>query len=125
VTSSRFRETEPFDRPSQLVRGDTRVALRRIEVLVAEELLDLAKVCAGTEQLRGEDVTQRVGRDAFPFGHACGPRVAENCLGQDRLRQPLAVYADEECRLGVARTDLEIINEELLEHGMDGESSFW
>jgi hypothetical protein len=34
---------QPLDRAAQLVRVHARVALRRVEVLVAEELLDLAQ----------------------------------------------------------------------------------
>jgi hypothetical protein len=40
------------------------VALCGVEVLVPEELLDLAEVRAGAQKLGGEDVAQRVGCDA-------------------------------------------------------------
>jgi hypothetical protein len=43
--------TKALDRAPQLVRGDARVALRRVEVLVAEQFLDLAQVCSGAQKL--------------------------------------------------------------------------
>ena len=43
----------------------TRVALRRVQVLVSEQLLDLAQVGARAQQLGGEDVAQRVRGDVL------------------------------------------------------------
>jgi hypothetical protein len=40
---------ESLDRAAQLMRVHARVALRRVEVLVAEQLLDLAQVRARAE----------------------------------------------------------------------------
>jgi hypothetical protein len=40
-----------------------RVALRRVEVLVPEALLYLAEDGAGAEELRGEEVAERVWSD--------------------------------------------------------------
>src|SRR5262249_27514157 len=114
-----LEEPEAFDRAAELVRGHARVALGRVEVLVAEELLDLAEVRPGAEQLRCEDVTKGVGRDALALGDTCGPRVAEKRLGQDRLRQPPPLHADEERQLGVAGAYLEVLDEERLERGMN------
>jgi hypothetical protein len=122
VTSSTFYETEPFDRAAELVRSDPGVPLRRVEMLVAEQLLDLAKIRSGAEQLGGEDVAEGVRRDALPRGHACGSCIAKKGSGQDRLRQALALYADEERRLRVAGPGLEVLDEERLERGMDGKS---
>jgi hypothetical protein len=47
-----------------------RVTLRGVQVLVPEQLLDLAQVGARAEQLGGEDVAQRVGGDALAPVHA-------------------------------------------------------
>src|SRR5262249_42281419 len=106
-------EPEAFDRAAELVRGHARVALGRVEVLVAEELLDLAEVRPGAEQLRGEDVTKGMGRDALALGDTCSPCLAEKRLGQDRLRQPPPpLHADEERRLGFAGAYLEVLDEE-------------
>ena len=54
---------QPLDRAAQLMCAHPRVALRRVEVLVSEQLLDLAEVRARAEQLRGKHVAQSVGRD--------------------------------------------------------------
>jgi hypothetical protein len=51
VTSSWFCEAESSDRAAQLVGGDPRIPLRRIEMLVAEELLNPAEVGTGAEKL--------------------------------------------------------------------------
>jgi hypothetical protein len=45
------------------VRVDARVALGRVEVLVAEQLLDLAQARAGVEELGGEHMAERVRSD--------------------------------------------------------------
>ena len=55
-------------------------------MLVTEELLYLPQVRAGAKQLRGEDVTEGVRRDALALSDARGLCVAEKRLGQDRLR---------------------------------------
>jgi len=45
--ASGARELEPLDGAAQLVRRHARVALRGVEVLVPEQLLDLTEVRAG------------------------------------------------------------------------------
>lgn len=42
---------QPFDRSPQLVRCHPCVTLRRVEVLMPEQLLDLAEVRPGTQEL--------------------------------------------------------------------------
>jgi hypothetical protein len=72
---------ERLDRAVELVGVDARVALGRVEVLVAEQLLDLAKVRARVEELRGEDMPQRVRRHAFALADAaCLDVVAEELV---------------------------------------------
>jgi hypothetical protein len=58
-------EPQTLDSAAQLVRAHVRVALRGVQVLVPEQLLDLSQVGAGAEQLGGEHVTQGVRRDAL------------------------------------------------------------
>ncbi len=48
---------------AQAVAGDVGVDLRRADIRVAEQFLDDAQVSAMLEQVRGETVTQHVGRD--------------------------------------------------------------
>ena len=50
----------------QLRRVDVRVALRRAEARVAEQLLNRAQVRAALQQVRRERVAQRVRADAQP-----------------------------------------------------------
>ena len=52
----------------QLCSVDVRVALRRAEARVAEQLLDDAQVGAALQQVRREGVPQRVRTDAIPLG---------------------------------------------------------
>ena len=54
------------------MRGDAGVALRRVEVLVPEQLLDLAQVRARVQQLGGEHVPERVRRHALALADAGG-----------------------------------------------------
>jgi hypothetical protein len=54
---------ESFDGAAQFMRGDARVALPRVEVLVPEEFMDLEQVGACTHQFRGEDVPERTRGD--------------------------------------------------------------
>src|ERR1051326_5494533 len=44
---------------------------------------------------------------------------SEGGLGHDRLREPVALHADEERRLGIASPDPEVVDEERLEGGVD------
>jgi hypothetical protein len=86
---------------------------------VAEELLDLPEVRSRAQELRGEHVAERVRGDVLALGDPGGAGVAEESLGQDRLRQPLALNPDEERGLGVVRADPEVVDEERLEGGMN------
>src|ERR1700677_2336401 len=54
------RETKAPYR-AELMGVHARVALRGVQVLVPEQLLDLAQVSARAQELGGEDVAQRVG----------------------------------------------------------------
>ena len=74
-------------------------------MFVAEQLLDLAQVRPGAQELGGEHVPQRVRRDALALRHAGGARVADEGLGQDRLRQPPAVDTDKQRRFGRVRPE--------------------
>src|SRR5690242_16309893 len=69
------REAEPLDRAAQLMRGDTGVALRRVEVLVSEQLLDLAQIRARAEELGCEHVPERVRRHPLPLRYPGGAGV--------------------------------------------------
>ena len=79
------RPPEPLYGAAEFVRGDAGVALRGVEVLVTEQLLDLAQVGAGAQELRGEHVPERVRRYALALGDASGAGVTEKSLGHDRL----------------------------------------
>jgi hypothetical protein len=70
-------EAEPLYSVAQLVRSDAGVALGGVEMLVAEQLLDLAQVGADTQQFGGEDVPEPVRRHLLPLGDAGGAGVAE------------------------------------------------
>ena len=89
------RPAKAFDRAAQLVGVHARVALGRVEMLVAQQLLDLAQVCAGAEQLGGEDVPERVWRDALAFVHAARVDVMTKHLAKLRVVKPVALDADE------------------------------
>jgi hypothetical protein len=65
-------------------------------VLVAEELLDLAEVRAGSEELRGKDVSKGVGRDALAFVDAGGVDVVAEHLAELRVVEPAPLHADED-----------------------------
>ncbi len=71
---------QPLDRATQLVRVHARVALRRVEVLVPEQLLDLAQVRAGTQELGGENVPERVRRHMLALVDAGGVDVVAERL---------------------------------------------
>lgn len=112
-------EAEPPNRASEFMGRDSRVPLRGVEVLVAEQFLDLTEVRAGAQKLRREDVPKRVRGDVLALGDACGARVAEKRLRQDGLREPPPLHADKERLLGIARADAEVVDEERLESGVD------
>ena len=76
-----------------------RVALCGIQVLVAEQLLDLAQVCACAQKLGGEDMTKRVGSDALTLGDARGVGVAAKRGGEDRGGEAVAENAKEQGRV--------------------------
>lgn len=88
-------------------------------MLVPEQFLDLAQVRAGAEELRREHVPEGMRRDALPLRDAGGPGVAEEGLGHDRLRQPSALHADEKGRFRIVRPDLEVVEKERLQGGVD------
>jgi hypothetical protein len=64
------------------VRVHPRIPLGRVEVLVPEQLLDLAQVGAGVEQLGGEDVAERVRRDVLPLADAARVDVVAEDLAE-------------------------------------------
>lgn len=68
--------------PAQLVRIHARVTLRRVEVLVAEQLLDLAQVRAGAEELGGGTLRQRMRCERSRFGEESGGRKARDSSGR-------------------------------------------
>jgi hypothetical protein len=99
------------------------VALGRVEVLVTEELLDLAQVGAGAQELGGEDVAHGVGGDSLSLADPGGPHVAEEGLGQDRRRQPPTLDADEERTLRDAPANREIVEQERQQGGVEGDDA--
>ena len=86
---------------------------------MAEELLDLAQVRTGTQELGGEDMSERVRRDPFALRYAGCACIAEKRLRQDRLREAAALHADKESRLRVVRPHAQVIDEERLESWVD------
>jgi hypothetical protein len=60
------------------------VALRGVQVLVAEKLLYLAQVRARAQKLGGEDVAERVGGYALALAHAGRLGVTAERGGEDR-----------------------------------------
>src|SRR6266702_279025 len=99
--------------------GYPHVALGGVEVFVSEQFLDLAQVRACAQQLGGEYVPERVWGDALALGHASGAGVAEEGLGHDRDREAPALHANEQRRFRVARPELEVVEEERFERGVD------
>src|SRR5262249_49618519 len=97
-------ESKALDGAAQLVRAHVRVALRGVEVLVTEQLLDLAQVGAGGQQLGGEHVTERVGRHAFASRYASGFGVAAKRHRHNRGGETVAEYAREQGRMVARRT---------------------
>ena len=73
------------------MRVDARVALRRVEVLVSEQLLDLAEVRAAAEELGGEDVPERVRRDALALVDAARVDVVAERLPELGVVEPVAL----------------------------------
>jgi hypothetical protein len=62
-------------------------------VLVSEQLLDLAQVRAGPEQLCSEDMAQGMRCDRLALVDSCRCRVAAKRQSHRRRRQALSVYA--------------------------------
>jgi hypothetical protein len=58
-------------------------------------------------------------RDALARGHAGCACIAEEGLREDRLREPLALYAYEERRLKITGADAEVVDEERFEGRVD------
>ena len=71
-TAPSAHPAETLDGAAQLAGVHARVALRGVEVLVAEQVLDLAQVRARVQELRSEHVTERVRRDALALVYAGG-----------------------------------------------------
>ena len=96
-----------------------RVALCGIQVLVAEQLLDLAQVCACAQKLGGEDMTKRVGSDALTLGDARGVGVAAKRGGEDRGGEAVAENANEQGRVIGRRSRGPVVEQQRDEGGMD------
>jgi hypothetical protein len=86
---------------------------------VAEQLLDLAQVRAGAQELRGEHVSQRVRRYPLPLVDAArGDAVAED-LAELRVVQALTLDADEQRALDERDARRVVLDEERRERGVD------
>ncbi len=86
---------EPLDRSPQLVRVHARVALRRVEMLVTQQFLDLAQVRARAEQFGGEHVPKRVRRHALALVDAARVDVMAEDLAELRVVETVSLHADE------------------------------
>jgi hypothetical protein len=58
-------EAEALDNTAKLIRGDACVALSGVKVLVAEQLLGLAQIRTGAQELIGEHMPERVASPAL------------------------------------------------------------
>ena len=96
-----------------------RVALCGVEVLVPEQLLDLAQVCACAQKLGGEDMTKRVGSDALALGDARSVGVAAKRGGEDRGGEAVAENANEQGRVIGRRSRGPVVEQQRDEGGMD------
>lgn len=88
-------------------------------MVVAEQLLNLAEVGARTQQLRRKDMSQGVRSDALSIRDARGTRVAQEGLGQDRLREAPAVDTEEERALRGPRPGRKVLREQWNQGGVD------
>src|SRR2546429_8685813 len=86
----RMNPLQPLHGAPEPVRSDVHVALRRVEVLVTEQLLDLAQVRARVQQLGGEHVPKRVRGDALTRADAASGDVAAKDLAQLCLVQAVS-----------------------------------
>ena len=91
---------QSLDRPAQLVSVHARVALGRVEVLVPEQLLDLAQVRARVQELCGEDVSERVRGDVLTLVDAARLDVVPEGLRELGDVESPALDADEDGLLG-------------------------
>ena len=82
------------------MRVHARVALSRVEVLVPEQLLDLAEVRARVKELGREHVPKRVRRHALALVDAARVHVVTEDLTELRVVEPVALNADEYRLLG-------------------------
>jgi hypothetical protein len=110
---------EPLDRTAQFVRVHARVALRRVEVLVTEQLLDLAQICASAQEFRREDVPERMRRYALALVDAGGIDVVAERLPELGVMEALALDADEDGLLGQRDARGLVLSEERRERGVD------
>lgn len=76
------------------------VALGRIEMLVPEQLLDLAQVRPSVEELGGEDVPERVRSDALALVDAARIDVVAERLAELGVVEPVTLDANEDRLLG-------------------------
>jgi hypothetical protein len=73
--ATRVSPGQSFDRALQVAGIDMRIALSGAQVLVTQELLYLAEICAGIKQFSREHVTQSVRCDSLGLVHARSGRV--------------------------------------------------
>lgn len=86
---------------------------------MAEQFLDLAQVRAGVQQLRGEDVSERVRRHALALVDAGRVHVMAERLSELGVVQPVALHADEHRLLGQRDAGGVVLGEERRERGVD------
>src|SRR5437016_1010629 len=115
----RMNPLQPLYGAPEPVRGDVYVALRRVEVLVAEELLDLAQVRTRVQELGRKHVPKCVRGDALALADAGSGDVAAKDLAQLCLVQAAALDADEDRPLWVVRADRHVVDEQRHERGVD------
>jgi hypothetical protein len=95
------------------------VALGRVEVLVPQQLLDLAQVGPGPEELGGEDVAECVRGDALALvDTGCLDVVAEGLAELGEV-EPVALHTDEHRLLRERDAGRVVLGEERREGGVD------
>src|ERR1700730_17403266 len=96
----------------QVLRAHVGIALRRAEPAVAQELLDEAQVRALSQHVRGEAVSEGVGRHAPVYARRAGPPL------DDAMDAPRGQAAA--ARVGEERSTLLATHGEPAVHGMQG-----